>query len=612
LSKTEDYLDSLLSAVSDGSAGRVVRKDSKDSKTSQKESRYSRRKSAVSDKRFIDEFENELMLDDSEDTDEFLRAFEMELDEDMNEDLFGAVSADVNKTISESEDNVEVPVSNETDIVPDTEPSSVEMDTDSLLSEAMSILESAPEDTQDVQEAPLEEAVEVSSEGEMPENDVTENDLPEGGEDENALEMPEDILAELEGLSVDAAVEKAGEEPLLLDENEDLMNILDGGVSEDEEISDIGDLLKALGNDEIVTSDGDDVANSGEDAEPSILDELEALSAELGSDEESHSSGGIDDFGDDVVEVQAEADAEDDSDKKSKKKKDKKPKEKKEKAKKEKSEGGFFAKLSRILFGDDEDEADEDAIVATEGLESLTDENLAIIADLEADSKAAEGKKDKKGKKEKKAKEKKEKPKKEKAKKEKKPKAPKQPKPKKKVNPDDLDLTPPLPKAPVILIFIMVISFVVLAFLATNLLDQSNMNSNAKHDAKNKDYVQAYSNYTGKNLSEKEETQKAKYEVLAIVQAEYDDYVNLMHVNQYEMAIDALICAVGRYSVNYDIAISNDVAIEYGELHDKILSELDKLGIAEADAIAIYEIRDREEYSKTVHELTKSLGYEVD
>jgi len=575
LSKTEDYLDSLLSAVSDGSAGRVVRKDSKNNqKDNQKESRYNRRKAAYSDKRFIDEFENELMIEDAEDADEFLKAFEMELDESIVdepidepvvehaeesvEDFDEEVPAELNAEVQEAEtaEQIEEAAEHIDEIAEQIEETAEqEFDTDSLLSEAMSIL-GDPEPVQ-----------------------------------EETPEVPE--------------MESEDEAPLLMDESEDLMNILDNGASDDDEISDIGDLLKALGSDEIIEQDLD--LENEEGAEPSILNQLEAISAEETSTGESHSAGGIDDFDDDVVEVTADADAVEETDKKSKKKA---KKDKKEKAKKEKKEGGFFSKLATILFGDDdEDQVRGEAI--NEGLENLSEENMAIIADLEADAaQSTKEAKGKKGKKEKKVKEKK--PKKEKPKKEKKPKAPKPEKPKKKINPEDLDLTPPLPKAPVILIFIMVISFIALTILATNLLDKSNMVSNAKADAKTGNYVGAYSNYTGKDLSEKDEEQKAKYELLASVQAEYDDYVNLMYIGKYDMAIDALVCAVGRYGVNYEDAVNNEIAVEYGNLHEKILAELDKLGISEEDAAAIYELKDRKEYTKAIYDLVQSLGYEVD
>ena len=131
-------------------------------------------------------------------------------------------------------------------------------------------------------------------------------------------------------------------------------------------------------------------------------------------------------------------------------------------AKKDKK-GGLVGKLKAILGGlmqDDED--DEVALKPAKAptAESLSGENADILAELDGLEEKPANKKEKK-KKEKK-------PKKEKA--PKKPKAPKAPKPKKEKKPKEVDNTPPLPKGPVFMIWLMVASLVALVLLGVNLI----------------------------------------------------------------------------------------------------------------------------------------------
>ena len=217
-----------------------------------------------------------------------------------------------------------------------------------------------------------------------------------------------------------------------------------------------------------------------------------------------------------------------------------------------KQKKGFFKKLVSVLFGESEEdeltaeEATSEAAVPPEDLENMSEENRQILEELNAAGKAKEEDKpeDKEdNKKEKKSKkEKKQKPKKEKKPKEKKEKKPKKPK--------EVDLSPPLPRKPVILIFVMSISVILLVLLLSNLSGYSVNLSGAKDAYASQDYVEAYNKLAGAKIKEQDKTFYEKVALLASVQVELENGDALYNAKQYQMALDSYVCALGRYDAN--------------------------------------------------------------
>ena len=165
-------------------------------------------------------------------------------------------------------------------------------------------------------------------------------------------------------------------------------------------------------------------------------------------------------------------------------------------------------------------------------IEDLTDDNLALLQALEGggqelddipekseiDEKARK-KQEKKEKKEQKKKEraaKREQKKQEKAnrpKKEKKPKKPKEP-----------DNTPPLPKAPVILCFVMAGSLLALVVIGTNLFGYSNSVAEAQKSYDLGDYESAFARLSGMEIKEADIEIYEKSRILAYASGEFRAY----------------------------------------------------------------------------------------
>ena len=242
---------------------------------------------------------------------------------------------------------------------------------------------------------------------------------------------------------------------------------------------------------------------------------------------------------------------------------------------------GLFAKLSEALFGKD-------------------DEN-----DSEEGKEKSKKKKSDSPKKEKKKKEKKPK----KAK-EKKPKQPKKPKEKKPKKPKEVDLSPPLPKIPVVLIFVMSFSVMVFVVLSSNLLGYSTSMTDAKAAYYSCDYVGAYEKLAGLTAKEQDAEFLEQVRLLALVQEKLVNGDGLYRAGQYTMALDSYICALGRYDVNYSQASEYQIAKEYEDLEKQIVIQLQETFDVTADsAREIYGLRDRTEYTCRVYELVKNAGY---
>lgn len=260
------------------------------------------------------------------------------------------------------------------------------------------------------------------------------------------------------------------------------------------------------------------------------------------------------------------------------------PSEKKSKSSDQKKKG-FFAKLSEVLFGKDEED-------------DLTEDKGASQKEKSASKKKEKKKKEKKPK-EKKPKEKKAK--------EKKPKKPKEKKPKK---PKEVDLSPPLPKVPVVLIFVMSFSVMLFVILSSSLLGYSTSMTEAKSAYYSYDYTGAYQKIAGLEPKEEDAEFAEQVRLLALVQEKLAGGDGLYRAGQYEMALDSYICALGRYDVNYAQASAYQIAEEYENLEKQIVIQLQEaFGVAPETAREIYGLRDRTEYTCRVYEIVKNAGF---
>jgi len=267
--------------------------------------------------------------------------------------------------------------------------------------------------------------------------------------------------------------------------------------------------------------------------------------------------------------------------------------------------GGLIGKLKGLLgnlLKDDEDDEVELKSSKAPTAESLSGENADILAELDVEeSKAAK----KKAKKEKKKKEKKEK----KPKKEKAPKKPKEPKPKKEKKPKEVDNTPPLPRGPVFMIWIMAASMVVVVLLGVNLIKYNSPMSNAKSLQNQGHYAEAFSTLNGLEIKEKDMEFYNQLAVLATVDSELNAYEAFSKAEVADKAFDSLICAAGRCYINEENADVYGCLGQLEVLKRTVSNELEqKYGMTYDEAIEMYTIRDRDDYTYALYKKLTELG----
>lgn len=408
---------------------------------------------------------------------------------------------------------------------------------------------------------------------------------------------------------------QAQEEEPQVDENADFDGLIPGEpmfAAEEEGETANGRLDAAVGAfDEPLSAGEVDLSGLGGSDLMDILSDQDGM-ADLGDLLSANGSeepfGGVDSIGnyaDSELQAQMQS-ADPNADEEGKK--GKKQKKKKKNAGGEGSgksdDGGFFSKFSKILFGEDtpEGEVSISNLSAGADISQLSDENLQILKELEG----AEGEEDQ-GKKKKAKKEKKPKA----AKPAKAPKAAKPPKPKKEKKPKEKDNTPPLPKGPVRAIVLMVASLFGLVLLGSNLLGYQSSVNEAKAFYASGSYADAYAAMEGLKIKAKDKKLYNQLSVLAPTSAEYNSYLIFTNSNCKVQALDALICAYGRYDMNRDKAKEYECLGEYEVLGSKVIrSLLEEYDMTGNEALAIYSARTRKEYTLRLNEKCESLGLE--
>lgn len=239
-------------------------------------------------------------------------------------------------------------------------------------------------------------------------------------------------------------------------------------------------------------------------------------------------------------------------------------------------------------------------------VEELSEDNISLLKELDdiGSSEEAAPEEDAGKKKEKKKKEKKEK--KPKPKKEKKPKPKKEKKPKPPKVPDN---TPPLPKKPVFMIFLLVASVVVLIMVGTNLFGYANQLKDAKNAYAKKNYSEAFSYVSGMDMKEKDEEIYHKYQVMALVSSELEAYESFMDAKFYDLALDCLVRTVGRYEKYSEDAEIYGCIDELNALELEAETILSKtFGVSKQEALDFYSYKSRKEYSAALLNVIEEAG----
>lgn len=377
------------------------------------------------------------------------------------------------------------------------------------------------------------------------------DDMLAGINEEEIGTLPEDISAVSEDMGTDSATESSGDDSIL-----DLLNMM----SDDEDLKDIGDLLKA---------DEDSNFDISEDE----------LFGEMPIEGEEMQQGEAEDSG---------------------------------------KKQGFFAKL----FGKKKDkalekaEADENQQIIKEVEEEIQEEEKKA-EEKEEKKKKKKAKKDKKGKKKGKAggeeqaegedaeAEDGKKGKKEKKKKVKKEKPPKEIE----VGPKE----PPLPKKPVILIMLMAASILALVLLSHNLINYQSSINKADSSFINRNYEDAYQNILGVDVKEDDKQLYDRIRVMMKLEAKYEMYLAHIEQSKYDEALNDLIMGVIKYDQYKKDAEELGIQQAFDDELALIEEQLNVVfGVDVDQAREWHNTLSALDYTETVRNVVKAAGYFVE
>ena len=242
--------------------------------------------------------------------------------------------------------------------------------------------------------------------------------------------------------------------------------------------------------------------------------------------------------------------------------------------KKPEKKKGLFQKILDFLT----EEVEEEVEVPEAKDTKLSDENQAILEEIDGEGE------DKKGKKKKKEK----KPKEEKPKKEKKPKAPK---PKKEKLVDPKDKAKAIPKKYIGAIVLMAISICAILMLVASYMPALMNLSEARDAYYSKNYKDAFYTMYGKDLNESDMLMYEKAKTIVLVDRKYESYENYMLLGMRLEALDALLQGIAKYEEVKEYGDTLGISGELGEIKIKITNALmNEFGVSDEKAHEILKL----------------------
>ena len=579
MSTTEDYLDQLLRSASgagNDDTGEL------DSELQSEENIIPLESSIEEDKStFEDDYSLEQTMEMPSDEGLSLeQAMEMSVDDVLNEMENQGDNVEIESHVEVSEDNNSGMMSEEaiadmlaaseseeaeSTIVEPEEPfeSAIEEDVEAetpednnnemMSEEAIAAMFAANESAEAVDDAeelvPLEDSLEPVEEP----AEISLDDMLADMREETTEAMPEDFSILSEETEVGEQLEIEAESEADSEGSDSILDLLNM-MSEDEDLKDIGDLLKS-DEDSYFNMSDDELFNEppaedeGIQQEPEEIDQgffgklFGTKKAETGKTKNDENKQIIKEVEEEIKEEDHKAE------KKSKKKKSKKEKSKK----------------NVELKGSEEEQEGE------EGKESQSNKKR----------------------------------KKEKKKKEKKVKTPKE----KEILPKE----PPLPKKPVILIMLMAASILALVLISNRVIDYQSTISKADSSFINRNYEQAYENIIGVNVKEEDKQLYDRIRVMMKLEAKYNMYLSHIEQNEYDEALNDLIMGVIKYDQYKKEAEELGISQAFDDELALIEEQLNVVFGVDADqARNWYHTLSALDYTEMVRNVVKAAGYTVE
>ncbi len=269
---------------------------------------------------------------------------------------------------------------------------------------------------------------------------------------------------------------------------------------------------------------------------------------------------------------------------------------------------GFLHKISKLLFGEDEEQTIH--VRATNGIEDTTAENDELIRAAEKEAALAEKKAKKAEKKKEQQKKNEEKKRVQSAEKKAKESAKKAKNAEKRAKAaKEVDKTPPLPKKPVFLIFLLALSIIFGTIFAANGMHYNYCLRTANEAYSKGAYVEAYRALVNTKIKEKDDELIREVSILAAMQELLYAYPTMYEAKEYEIALDMLIRVVGRYHDN----LEEGTALEIVPLMEQLRVQAEEIllkeyGITYEEATTLYNMTSRKKYSVELIKILREVG----
>jgi hypothetical protein len=163
------------------------------------------------------------------------------------------------------------------------------------------------------------------------------------------------------------------------------------------------------------------------------------------------------------------------------------------------------------------------------------------------------------------------------------------------------------------MIWVMVGSLVALVLLGVNIIKYNTPIANAKSLQNQGHYAEAFNQLTGLDIKEKDMEMYNQLAVLATVDSEINAYESFSKADKADKAFDSLICAAGRCYINEEDAEIFGCLGQLEILKKSVSNELEeKYNMTYEEALEMYKIRHRNDYTLALYKKLIELGIEWD
>ena len=150
--------------------------------------------------------------------------------------------------------------------------------------------------------------------------------------------------------------------------------------------------------------------------------------------------------------------------------------------------------------------------------------------------------------------------------------------------------------------------------VATNVLSAHKAETMAKKYFDNGQYEQAYKEIGNKTFKDEEDINfQESVHLMAELQMKYNRYQSFMTMKKYDLALDELVNGYGRYNFNAATAAGLGIGDAYDAMAQTMAGQLmDQFGVTTDQALELYNIHDRKDYTKAIIEVVENLGMKVE